>query len=143
MVRQSRKMLIKTQDGIGWLKERHEFSKKELTRLMSDAQYNEVLAFYDGAISKLTEEINALPVGYRCEGTFYIRKPYSMPVEFMKVEGAIFMREDLVKWKVENDDENFAYSYYDKVYKEPCLDADIFTRADAHPVFKEKYTAIL
>ncbi len=132
---QSRKALIKTYNAISSLKERNEYLKEALINLKPADEFNKLLSYYDGAMSKLAEMINALPIGYRYEGTFYIRKPYSIPIEFIRIEGAVFLREDLVKWTIENSGEEYDYSYFDKVYKSPSLNAELITKNDTQPVF--------
>jgi hypothetical protein len=85
-------------------------------------------------ISKLSNELQSLPIGYRYTGTFYLKKPYVSSATFEKYSGVIFMREDLISWQIESGKERQDYSYHQHIFKEPSTDSEL-TREDAEPVY--------
>lgn len=137
-MQKSLKHLRETLGSIKWLKERHEYYAKELIRLGGEQRYKQTDLFYADVISKLREEIKELPIGYRYTGTFYLRKPYTLPVEFEEITGSVFMREDLVSWQLEKEDGRLDYTYYRSVYKEPNMLSEVLTREEAEPVYKRE-----
>jgi hypothetical protein len=131
-----------TQDtlrGIEFLKDRHSYFAKEFIRLAGEKTYQKSLDFYDDIMAKLKQELQTLPMGRRYSGTFYIRKPYTVPIQFEKIEGSAFIREDLVSWKIEPKDkskEQF-YGYHRVIYKKPDLNTEI-KKEEAKLVYLEK-----
>ena len=129
-----------TLSSIQWLKDRHVHFEEEPIRLGGQKPYEQTTRFYTDVIKKLTDETRLLPIGYRHIGTFYLKKPYSVPIEFIKMEGSIFMREDLVSWQIEKTDDikNQFYlgGYCRTLYKQPDLNT-AFTREDAVPVYMD------
>jgi hypothetical protein len=85
-------------------------------------------------ISKLSNEVQSLPIGYRYTGIFYLKKPYVLPATFEKYSGVIFMREDLISWHIESGTERQDYSYHQHIFKEPSTDSEL-KREDAEPVY--------
>ena len=55
--------------------------------------------------------------------------------EKFEMNGAIFMREDLVSWTIEKSELNGEYGYIRAVYKEPNPQSKIIDRSDATPVY--------
>ncbi len=43
---------------------------------------------------------------------YFIKKPYTLPIEFKECSGSLFMRENLVSWKVELKPSVYDYTYY-------------------------------
>jgi len=130
-----RKKVIDTINGISFLLERHQHNSEELIRLLGAKEYKQISDLYNKAIAKLKKEKYALPIGHRYTGTFYVKKPYTMPTAYDEITGSVFMREDLVSWKVE-DVEKYNFSYFRAVYREPNDDAGSeITREDGEPVF--------
>lgn len=109
-------------------------------------RFEEMHLFYDDAIEKLTAEKLSMPTGHRYTGTFYVRKPCTSPIEFNKIQGSLFMREDLSSWKIENN-EDYRWSYYREAYRKPKLqEAYLIKRTDGEPVFEtmvEEETGII
>ena len=95
------------------LRERNKFWKNEFIELVGEQGFDQLREIYDNAIDKLTQEKKALPVGYRYTGEFYVKKPYSTPILYEKVNGSAFMREDLISWRIESEDQ----------YKDCCFRA--------------------
>jgi hypothetical protein len=126
-----------TLNSIEILKSKHEYLGKELIRVAGQDLYEQTSKYYDNVISKLTEEMRLLPIGYRYSGTFYLKKPYTVPIEFEKIEGSIFMREDLVSWQIESNgsNQNQTYAYHRSVFKKPELNTEI-RKEDGVPVYK-------
>ena len=88
-------------------------------------------------LNKLDEDLRKLPVGHRYSGTFYVRKPYTIPIESEKIEGSAFMREDLVTWKPEEEGKQFwELSYKKDIFRDPEMSVPI-KREDGQPVFEK------
>ena len=102
-------------------------------RLGNQEHYDKTKKFYADVIAKLLAEMRSLPLGRRCSGTFYIRKPYSIAIAFQKIEGSAFMREDLVSWQIEGAENR---GYCKMIFKKPDLNFPI-TKEDAKPVYME------
>lgn len=59
-----------------------------------------------------------MPIGFRYTGTFYTKNSYTIPPTFEKHEGAVYMREDLMSWQIEEEEtENQGYTYRKNIYK--------------------------
>ena len=133
---QSRKHIESTIRNVQSIKTKLTDMNELFVECEGQARFDEMHLFYDRAIEKLTAEMLSMPIGHRYTGTFYIRKPYSSPVEFNKVKGSLFMREDLSSWKVENNEE-YRWSYYREAYKKPELQQDaLIERKHGKPVFE-------
>lgn len=113
-----RKHVRETINNVKSLKDRHEYLEKELVRLEGQASFDAMGKFYDDALDKLSQELYSLPIGNRYTGIFYIKKPYTVPTEYIKIEGSAFLREDLVRWQIENL-EKYRGSYFRAIYKNP------------------------
>lgn len=88
-------------------------------------------------LERIDEDIKKLPVGHRYTGTYYVRKPHTIPVEAGKYEGSAFMREDLVTWKHEEEGKQFwELSYKKDIFRDPELRIPI-EREEGQPVFDE------
>lgn len=115
---------------------RFEFLKEALGDYMpeqTEAYYQSLKA----CIHKIEEDIKKLPAGHRYSGTYYVRKPYTMPIEVEKIDGSAFMREDLVTWKQEEEGKKFwELAYKKSIYRDPELRIPI-EREDGQPVFDE------
>ena len=78
-----------------------------------------------------------MPIGHRYSGVFYLKKPYTIPSEAVKIKGSAFVREDLVMWTIDSDDEYAKSVYY---VREVYLDKEMtvkLTREDCGEVFEE------
>ena len=116
------------------LKDRHVNLDEELIRLSGQGGYYNIIKYYGNTIDKLSDEINLLPTGYRYSGIFYIKKAYIYPVEFEKITGTIFMREDLVSWRLEDGGTIHSQVYFRAVFREPSFDSEI-KKEDTSPVY--------
>lgn len=83
---------------------RQQALKEILITLEGETNYQQSIDFYTRSIAKLTAELDKLPIGYQYTGTFYIKKPYTVPTEYEKIVGTAFMREDLVSWTILNEE---------------------------------------
>ena len=63
----------------------------------------------------------------------YLKKPYTIPAEFEKCKGSLYMRENLVSWQIEKEDGKLDYTYYRAVYKKPH--GELIKREEAKPVY--------
>ncbi|MDA0912096.1 MAG: hypothetical protein O2809_11185, partial [Proteobacteria bacterium] len=71
-------------------------------------------------------------------GTFYLKKPYTIPSEAVKLKGSIYMREDLVSWVVESEDDYAKnLGYVRDAYKDKAMTKK-FSKDDAVAVFEEE-----
>jgi hypothetical protein len=100
-MQKNRKFIKGILENVQELKRRHEYIKNEIVNLSSENKHAEIAEFYNEIIIQLQDELKLLPVGYRYTGEFYLKKPYVIPTEFEKFDGALFMRADLVSWKIE------------------------------------------
>ena len=106
--------------------------EKDFVRLEGNVNYQKVKTHCENVVEKLKEEARLLPIGFRYTGKFYLKRPYTNPVEFEEVEGSAYQREDLVSWTIEGDRERGQF-YHRAVFKEPNLNSEI-SRLDAEPV---------
>ena len=110
--------------------------EKEFVEKEGQTAYEKVKEHCGNVVDKLKAEAKASPIGFRYTGTFYIRKPYSISVEYEKIEGSAYQREDLVSWQIEND-KSRSQSYFRSIFKAPNMRSEI-SRADTKPVFIEE-----
>ena len=76
-------------------------------------------------------------MGFRYAGTFYIKKPYSTEIEFEKYEGTLYMREDLVSWKIEEGRKGHEPFLNRFIYRESFVSSSLIQKGDSDitPVF--------
>lgn len=140
----TRKNTLETLDAVYHLKNKHHRFKNDFVSLLGEESFNHSIHYYDDLIEKLKIKVNSLPVGFRYTGIFYIKKPYSTEISFEKYEGRLYMREDLVSWKIEEGrkgNEPFLNRF---VYREPFVSSSLIKKGDFDvlPVFdKEEETA--
>ena len=72
-----------------------------------ESQAKNMMTTIDNVINQLNSDIEALPIRHEFVGSFYIRKPYTQPMESIKVNGKAIMRESLVSWEVYNDEDKY------------------------------------
>ena len=130
----SRKYINSIMSNIQFLKFKYENAQEDIIRMTSQAEYERTIKHYDLLIEKLSEELLALPIGYRYTGRFYLKKPYSIPVIFEEHYGVIYMREDLVSWQIESGVEPPNYSYHRTIFKKPEEGFEL-KREDSEPVY--------
>ena len=112
-----------------------EYIKDSLIECSTDKDYNKAVEYVNKMVTKLEVERDKLPIGHRYTGTFYLKKPYTVPSESVKIKGAAFMREDLVMWTIESDDEYTKDLYYVRdVYRDKKMSVRL-TRDDCGEVF--------
>ena len=114
------------------------WKKDVFIRESSEKEYEKAIGYVKSIMSKLEDKCDKLPIGHRYTGTFYLKKPYSIPYESVKIKGSAFMREDLVMWTIESDNEYAKNVYYVRdVYKEKKMKTT-FKREDCEEVFEVK-----
>jgi len=127
-----RKFAREQYSRIDMIRHRLECLKDNLLLIASEEEYQKHYRFFEKILKKLSHEIESMPAGYRYQGVYYIKEPYTIPPEYTKHEGSIFMREDLVSWQKE--DEGYPDgAYYRTVFKDPKGE-QLLTKEDAVPV---------
>jgi len=106
--------------------------KDNIVLVSGEEGYQKHYRFFEKILKKLNNEINAMPAGYRYQGVYYIKEPYTIPPEYTKHEDSIFMREDLVSWQKEEAGYPDG-AYYRSVFKDPKGEHPL-TKEDAEPV---------
>ena len=119
---------------LGMLLKKLDEHKKEIIRLSSEQSYKMQVKAFEGEKEKLEALIKTQPTGHRYTGTFYVKDTYKTPVVYEKVEGSIFMREDLIKWQIEGKLDR-VWGYPHAVFKDDKGRA-IFEREDGQPVYE-------
>ena len=102
-----RKNLRASKSSIEYLRFQIGGFKDEISERAGDEEYNKIANTLTDTIKKMDSEIKALPLRHVYRGTFYMRKPYTTPVESLKVKGRAEMREDLVSWEVYDQDDKY------------------------------------
>ena len=114
-----------------------EYIKDSLIEYSTDKDYNKAVEYVNKMVTKLEVERDKLPIGHRFTGTFYLKKPYTVPSESVKIKGAAFMREDLVMWTIESDDEYAKNLYYVRdVYRDKKMTVKL-SREDGDAVYQD------
>ena len=111
------------------------YKKKTFIEQSSEADFKNALDYVNKTIAKLEDKRQKLPIGHRYTGVFYLKKPYTVPTEAVKIKGSAFVREDLVMWTIESDDEYVKNVYY---VREVYLDKEMtvtLKRDDCKAVF--------
>ncbi len=112
------------------------YKKKTFIEQSSEADFNNALEYVNKTITKLEDKRQKLPIGHRYTGVFYLKKPYTVPSEAVKVKGAAFVREDLVMWTIDSEDEYAKSLYY---VREVYLNKEMtvrLRRGDCEEVFE-------
>ena len=107
------------------LKSRYESYEQDVARLLSVDEFQKTIAHFDKLLEKMAEEVVTLPIGYRYSGIFYIKSPYKYPVEFEKIEGSAFMREDISSWQLYKSNGEPIHGYVRLIYREPNFESEI------------------
>ena len=111
------------------------YKKKTFIEQSSEADFNNALDYVNKTTAKLEDKRQKLPIGHRYTGVFYLKKPYTIPSEAVKIKGSAFMREDLVMWTIDSEDEYAKSVYY---VREVYLNKEMtvrLTREDCGEVF--------
>jgi hypothetical protein len=88
------------------------YKKKTLIEQSSEDDFDNALDYVNKTIAVIEDKRQKLPIGHRYTGVFYLKKPYTITSEAVKIKGSAFMREDLVSWTIESDDEYVKNIYY-------------------------------
>ena len=88
------------------------YKKKAFIEQSSEDDFNSTLDYVNKTIAKLEDKRQKLPIAHRYTGVFYLKKPYTIPSEAVKIKGSAFVREDLVMWTVDSEDEYVKNVYY-------------------------------
>ncbi|MBP9726702.1 MAG: hypothetical protein KBD83_04480 [Gammaproteobacteria bacterium] len=132
-MQKTRTDIINLLASIKHTKERYVYVEKDIISLSNQAEYHRTVEHYDHLILALTKELQALPIGYRYTGTYYLKKPYTQPAEFEEGSGSLYMKENLVSWQTETGSGVYDSPYYRAVFKKPY--GDQITKEDAEPVY--------
>jgi hypothetical protein len=117
-----------------------DYNKKTLLSESTESSFNNTAGYMKSIVLKLEEKVEALPIGHRYTGTFYVKKPYTyaLPSESVKLKGSAFMQEDLVSWTIQSEDEYAKNLYYVRsIFKDKGMKT-ILKREDGEAVFKVK-----
>ena len=134
--KRNRKQVKELINSLRSLRDRHEYWKNEFIELVGEQGFSELTKIYNQAIDKLIQEKKSLPVGYRYTGRFYIKKPYSIPVQYEMIDGAAFMREDLISWRIEAE-HFYKDSYFRAIYKDASgKESSQIKREDSKPLYE-------
>ena len=112
------------------------YKKKTFIEQSSESDFNNALDYVNKTIAKLEDKRQKLPIGHRYTGVFYLKKPYTIPSESVKIKGSAFVREDLVMWTIDSEDEYAKSVYY---VREVYLDKEMtvrLRREDGEEVYK-------
>lgn len=135
-MKKTRTNLIHLLTSIQYMKEAYVLKEKDIVLLSNQAEYERTIKHYGDLMMLLTKELQTLPIGYRYTGTFYLKKPYTMPPEFEEHSGALYMRENLVSWQIEKEPGLCENSYYRAAFKKP--NGPQITREDTEPVYQQE-----
>lgn len=129
--------------NIKFVKSKYENSKKDIIRLTDQTEYATIINHYDYLITKLSEELQSLPIGYRYTGKFYLKKPYTLPTVFEEYDGSVYLREDLISWQIDSGLDYKDYSYHRIVFKVPKEGSEFeLKREDAEPVYAKDFQPV-
>jgi hypothetical protein len=115
-----------------------DYNKETLLSESPESSFKKASDYVKSIVAKLEDKKDKLPIGHRYTGTFYLKKPYSIPYESVKIKGSAFMREDLVSWTIESDNEYAKNVYYVRdIFKEKGMKTTL-KREDGEAVFEVK-----
>ena len=115
-----------------------DYNKETLLSESCESSFDNATDYVKSIVSKLESKKEKLPIGHRYTGTFYLKKPYTLPSESVKIKGSAFMREDLVSWTIESDNEYAKNVYYVRdIFKEKAMKTTL-KREDGEAVFEVK-----
>ena len=129
-----RKNLRASKSRIEYLQFQFDGIRTEISERAGHDEYDRIANTLTNTIKKLDSEIKVLPLRHEYRGTFYIRKPYTQPLQSIKVEdGVASMRECLVTWEVRDKDNNYIVATRD-IFRNDGL-TDRIVREDGVAVF--------
>ena len=112
----------------------HDYNKDTLVETSGQEAFEAYQAYIESAIEKCKAEIKKLPIGHRYTGKYFVKKPYTSPAEYECVEGSLFMREDLITWQRESEEDEFPV--WHKVAYRDLKNWDQIKRQDGQPVYE-------
>ena len=124
---ESRKAVQERYYALRLLLERIEISKNAFESIDEGEGYQLIFNTTKATMEKQKALRDSLPTGHRYQGDFYIRKPYSNPVVAVPIKGVIFLREDLVSWRIESS-EGDVHKQYSSYYRDINKDKNLTTR---------------
>ena len=137
---ESRKVVSDRRYALRVIRNKVEYLKHEFTEMDELDSYATIVRLLQDIEDKQSKDMETLPIGIRYEGTFYIRNAFDRDNPKTKIEGSAFMREDLVKWKIEKSiaDIHNPYAYISDIFKDENLTQKI-KKEEAKLVYKEEY----
>ena len=131
-----RKQIKSDLEALNRILSNYAYKKTKIIELSSDKEYNKATEYVQSMVNKFEADLKQAPIGHRYTGIFYVKRPYSIPYESVKLKGAAFMREDLISWVIESDDEYAKNLYYVRdVFKDKDMKVRI-KREDGEAVFE-------
>ena len=113
------------------------YKKDVFVEYSSENELEKLVDYVNKIKVKIKKKRQSLPIGHRFTGTFYLKKPYTVPSEAVKIEGSAFMPEHLVSWKIESRDEYAKNLWYMRdVYKDKGMKERV-KREDGVEVFED------
>ena len=114
------------------------YKKDAFVEYSSESELKKLVDYVNKTKTKIEKKRKNLPIGHRFSGTFYLKKPYTMPCEAVKIKGSAFMPEHLVSWKIESKDEYAKNLWYVRdVFKDKGMKERV-RREDGVEVFESK-----
>ena len=114
------------------------YKKDAFVEYSSESEIKKLVDYVNKTKAKIEKKRQSLPIGHRFNGTFYLKKPYTVPSESVKIKGSAFMPEHLVSWKIESDDEYARNLWYVRdIFKDKGMKERV-KREDGKSVFEDK-----
>lgn len=131
-----RKQLETKRDNVKRVLGHYEYIKPTIVETLGEEKAEETIQSLNDSINDLENKMHALPIHHEYNGTMYLRRPYSNPVEVIEIKGGkAIMREELITWQVYNPNGDY-YGLSRWVYKDPELKT-LLKREDGQPVFAD------
>ena len=131
-----RKNLKATSSKIDYIKLQLNGVKDAIIERAGGNQFDNIVNTLNETVEQIEDEIKSLPLRHEYKGTFYIRKPYTQPLQSIKVEdGVASMRECLVTWEIRDKDNNYIVATRD-IFRDDGL-TDRIVREDGVGVFED------
>ena len=131
-----RKNLKATASKIDYIRLQLNGVKDSIIERAGNAQFDNIVNTLNETVEQIEDEIKTLPLRHEYKGTFYVRKPYSQPLQSIKVgDGIASMRECLVTWEVRDNDNNYIVATRD-IFRDDGL-TDRIVREDGVGIFED------
>ena len=69
------------------------YKKKDFIEQSSEDDFNNALDYFNKTIAKLEDKRQKLPIGHCYTGLFYLKNPFTVTSEAVKIKGSAFVRE--------------------------------------------------